>query len=177
MHDLVEISQARREERRHMERENARIHKKFTTHEIRRLALPLERARKCDPRLIADRERREAEKREALERKQAEVRREEEVARAALQEQEQAERAAEEARRVEKQQREEKKSAAKRQRARIRRAAENKRLCVDRSELQTLCLALEVEDLVQLGDEVEDPKISAADAQQAILDAMRKKGD
>lgn len=157
MHDEYNPDEAEfREERRWMDRQNQKVRKQHVADERRRIMSLVEAAERFDPRLRAEREEREAKKREEKERR-ARLRQEEEDAKRRVEEerkakalQEQAEQ--EERERQEKEVRKQKQVVAKGLRQRAKKAVQAKcnLSAHELEELQEMCLALENDALEAL---------------------------
>lgn len=168
-HDLQEAEC--REERRWMERENARLRGKFMKVERQRVLDLVEVAEKNDPRIKAEKARlaavREAAKaeKEALKAEKERAAREEEERRAAL------ERQAEKVRQAEKAQKEEEKQAKKLLRAKLRKQIQALNLGIVEEQLQDFLLAMQPTEIESLSESL------AAEAKgEAVFAAMESKG-
>jgi DnaJ family protein C protein 2 len=161
-----------REERRWMERENAKIRSKFVKAERSRILKLVENAEKCDPRIRAEKDRqrqaREAEK-AAKERQRAEVER---LKREEQERLEAIERAAEEARKAEKAEREKEKQAKKAARSALRKRIEAiDGLNLVSEQLQDFLLQLSPEETKGLSE-----KLQAVPDGDTVIEAMKGKG-
>mmetsp|Transcript_123586 Transcript_123586/g.357409 ORF Transcript_123586/g.357409 Transcript_123586/m.357409 type:complete len:951 (+) Transcript_123586:93-2945(+) len=152
-----------REERRWMERENAKVAKRLAAAERERISDLVKVAERNDPRMIAYKEKLRQEKEAEKARKAAAIQAEKDKKDAearARREMEEAKRREEEAKRQEERRvREEQKAVLKRARQRLRNLHKNADVIVRRSvhveQLQQVCLRLEVEELDSLCDEIE----------------------
>lgn len=173
MHDEYNLDDAEmREEKRWMDRQNARIRKKYENDEHRRILKLVENAERLDPRLQAERDAKEAEKREAKE-KRAQMKQEEEEAKKRKEEerrqQEEREKAEqEEKERQEREKRKDLKQVAKTLRQRLKKFVQGK--CkldgVETNDLQDMCLDLEADALEEVCERLE--KKSTKDVEAAV---------
>lgn len=161
LHNLEEAEC--REERRWMERENAKIAKKIKQCERDRIAELVRLAEKHDPRMIAHREnmkaQKEGEKARRLAAKEAEKRKLEEEAKAAAEAEEAARAIEEQKRQAERKVREEQKQALKAARQRVRNLHKNAepslRRAVHMDQLQEVCIQRGTDELDVLAAELE----------------------
>jgi len=160
-----------REERRWMERENAKLRSKFQKVERQRVLKLVENAERCDPRVRAEKERqrlaREAEKAaKEHQRKEAERLKHEEEERKREQE-----RAAEEARRAEKAKKDEERQVRKAARASLRKQVEGLSLGLVPDQLQEFLLALDPEETQALSSRLKEESDG-----DIVIEAMKSKG-
>lgn len=186
MHDEYQLDDAEfREERRWMERQNQKIRKKYLDSERKRIWKLTEMAERLDPRIRAEREEREAKKREEKE-KRARAKQEEEEAklkeeeeRRRRDEREAAER--EEKERLEREQRKQDKLVTKSLRQKVKKQVQS--LCslnlAEMEELQELCLGLEAGELEALLGRLEALKAGTAEeaVRKEMLEYKKRKAD
>lgn len=178
LHNLEEAEC--REEKRYMERENAKIARKIKQGERERIADLVKIAEKHDPRMIAHRAEltagKEAAKAQKLAAEEAErIRLESEAKEAA--EAAEAKRLAEEERRMaEKKGKEETKNALKSARQRVRNLHKNAEAMVRRAvhidQLQEVCLALGTEELGKLATQLEDTLAKESEDYSATIELL-----
>jgi len=180
LHNLEEAEC--REERRWMERENAKVAKKIAQGERDRIADLVKVADKNDPRMIAHREQarlqKEQEKAFKAAAAQAERQKKEAAARAAAEAQEAARRAEEERRQEEKKKKDEVKNALKVARQRLRSLHKNAQAVVRHAvhvdQLQQVCLRMETQELHDFCDEVEAAFARASEDFTVVIELLHR---
>lgn len=175
-HDEYNVEDAEfREEKRWMDRQNQKIRKKYQDAERRRILRLVEDSERLDPRIRAEKEAKEAKKREEKERRARAKQEEEEAKRRAEEERKQREEQEkadkEERERQEREQRKQNKEIAKRLRQRLKKyvQARCKLNATDLDELQELGLSYEAEALEVLCD-----KLEALKSDKEVEAALRK---
>jgi len=181
MHDEYNLDDADcREERRWMERQNQRGRKEYDSEERKRIFRLAETAERLDPRIKAEREEKEAKKREEKERR-ARIKQEEEEAKQRVEEErrkeeerKQAEK--EEKERLEREERKQNKEVTKKLRQRLKKYVQGQ--CslsvLEMEELQELCLSLEAEALKVLCTRLEALPASKAKAEAAVRAELKE---
>jgi len=180
LHNLEEAEC--REEKRWMERENAKVAKKIAQGERDRIADLVKIADKHDPRMIAYRQQLRQQKEEEKARKaaaaNAEREKKEAAARAEAEAREAARRAEEEKRQEEKKMRDELKNALKVARQRLRSLHRNAEAAVRHAvhvdQLQQVCLRLETGELHAFCDEVEAALAKASENVDVVVELLHR---
>lgn len=154
-HDIEEAES--RDEKRWMERQNAKLREKARKEEYSRVRSLVDNAYRKDPRI---RGRKEAEKAEKLRKKEAKLmvkrKQEEEAARAAEEEKhrkEEEEKKAAEAAAIQKKKKEKEKKLLRKERSRLRALCSNSGVSVD--DVESLCMSLDMENIKCLCDNLE----------------------
>eukprot|EP00930_Biecheleria_cincta_P055127 TRINITY_DN41489_c0_g1_i1.p1 TRINITY_DN41489_c0_g1~~TRINITY_DN41489_c0_g1_i1.p1 ORF type:complete len:783 (-),score=281.30 TRINITY_DN41489_c0_g1_i1:142-2490(-) len=167
-----------REERRWMMRENARVAKFYKQEEKERISKLVSLAESFDPRVLAEKEAKQAARKAEAARREEErtaAKRAKDEAERLKREAEEAERAAaEQKRREEKAAREAVKERVKKCRQRLRSFHPAVKELVLLDQLNEVCLQLQEEQLQELGDKVEKALASKKDPQEAAAALMRQ---
>lgn len=180
--EIMDLEEAEcREERRWMERENAKVARKYKQAEKDNIMLLVKRAENNDPRILADKEAKRAARQAEKDAKDAVARAKREAAEAELKkQQEEEQRIAEEKeakRREEKEKRDAEKAELKKQRQRLRQAASAgcpEQHCA--AQLQQVCLLVDRETIIKVADELEAAKENVEQSTAAVHAFIRSQG-
>lgn len=180
--EIMDLEDAEcREERRWMERENAKVARKYKQAEKENIALLVRRAENNDPRILAEKEAKRAARQAEKDAKAAAIRAVQEAKEAELRAKEAEElRIAEEKeakRREEKEKRDAEKAELKKQRQRLRQAASAgcpEQHCA--AQLQQICLLVDRDTIVKVADDLEAAKTNVDKSTEVLHAFIRSQG-